>query len=124
MYKAKSKMTLLKRRGSVLLQTLVMCIILSYIAVTLTQWVLSRFTSSTKLQNDTAGVNMLNSMQDLIYSCGAVAGEKGHITCNESFTASSGTDPMSGVYTNSYGSYTVGSGANLTNSYTFTATIN
>lgn len=51
MYKAKYKMIMLKRKGSVLLQTLVMCIILSYIAVTLTQWVLSRFTSSSSLSD-------------------------------------------------------------------------
>lgn len=39
------------RDGSVLLQTLVICMVLSYIAVTLTQWVLSRYTSAYSLSD-------------------------------------------------------------------------
>lgn len=42
------------RKGSVLLQTLVMCMVLSYIAVTLTQWILSRYTSVNKTFYDTS----------------------------------------------------------------------
>lgn len=39
------------RDGSVLLQTLVICMVLSYIAVTLTQWILARYTSSSSLSD-------------------------------------------------------------------------
>ena len=54
-----------KRKGSVLLQTLVMCIVLSYVAVSLTKWGLSRYyvtnssyTSSAANLEGSAGVNV------------------------------------------------------------------
>lgn len=48
------------RRGSVLLQTLVMCIVLSFIAVSITRWALSRYTGSNRTYLDsmmTEGTN-------------------------------------------------------------------
>ena len=121
MSKSKSKITIFRRRGSVLLQTLIMCIVLSYIAVNLTQWVLSRFTSSSKLHDNTAGTNMLNAKQNVVFSCGAVTLQTGNITgCTESSNlVNSGIDSsVSGVYSSSWEE---GSGANKTRNYTFDA---
>ena len=54
-----------KRKGSVLLHTLVMCIVLSYIAVALTRWGMSRYltvnntyTGSATTMESSAGVNV------------------------------------------------------------------
>lgn len=41
-----------KREGSVLLQTLVMCVILSFIAVSLTRWALGRYSAVNKTYTD------------------------------------------------------------------------
>ena len=48
------------RDGSVLLQTLVICMVLSYIAVSLTQWILARHVSSTELRNTMELGGMVN----------------------------------------------------------------
>ena len=45
---------MVKRKGSVLLQTLVMCVVLSFIAVSITRWVFARYSSSTRNFNDSA----------------------------------------------------------------------
>lgn len=43
-----------KRKGSVLLQTLVMCVVLSFIAVSITRWALARYSSAARNFNDSA----------------------------------------------------------------------
>lgn len=43
-----------KRKGSVLLQTLVMCVVLSFIAVSITRWVFARYSSAARNYNDSS----------------------------------------------------------------------
>jgi len=57
-----------KRKGSVLLQTLVMCIVLASIAVTLTKWVLARYVGSSNLRDNLELSSMMVDVYGYQYS--------------------------------------------------------
>lgn len=56
-----------KRKGSVLLQTLVICVVLAYIAVTLVQWILARYASAGKVVYDTMDHTKIYSVVSKFY---------------------------------------------------------
>jgi hypothetical protein len=49
------KLRLALRRGTVLLQTLIICLLLSYISISITRWVLQRYTGAVRLSKSTTG---------------------------------------------------------------------
>lgn len=110
-----------KREGSVLLQTLVMCVILSFIAVSLTRWALGRYSAVNKTYSDSSfngaamqGIGNNFSVFSYSMSSGGTSLASG---CN--ITATSGTTSEGTGYSPSC---TKISGTN-SNKYVFTLTI-
>lgn len=69
-----------KREGSVLLQTLVMCVILSFIAVSLTRWALGRYSAVNKTYTDTIYNSHFMRNNGNLYSRFASQMSSGYIT--------------------------------------------
>ena len=104
-----------KRKGSVLLQTLVMCVILSFIAVSLTRWALGRYSAVNRTYSDSSfngaamkGIgsnfsafdyNMSNGNTSLISGCNiaAVGG-----STSEGTEYSPSCTKVSGTHSNKY----------------------
>lgn len=115
-----------KRKGSVLLQTLVMCVVLSFIGVMLTQWILARYSSSSRLYNDTTttngGIHGISNNFSIAAVRAGTGATDGYTTCYGK-TGASSLDDSTGVSYATPECTQKGSGASLSNQYKFTVVV-